>query len=84
MIEDVKTHLWHYAILMLMIFSGGVVFFFSPNKMIKFQLGVLVATAYVVWGMTHHFLEKNLNPKIVIEYILIGFLAVILLGGALL
>lgn len=84
MIEDLKTHFWHYSILVLILFVGGLVFILDPHKIIKFQVGSLIAAAYVFWGIIHHFLEKNLNFKIVVEYMLIGVLSMALLGGILL
>lgn len=84
MIKDFKDHFWHYLILVLILFIGGVVFVLDTNKVIKFQVGTLVAIAYVFWGTIHHFLEKNLNFKIMVEYLLIGALSVALLGGVLL
>lgn len=84
MIKDIKTHFWHYAILILIILVSGIAFFSSSDKTVKFQVGVLAAFAYVFWGFFHHFLEDNLNVKIMVEYILIGALSVVLLGGILL
>ena len=84
MIEDFRNHFWHYLILLLILLIGGLVFVLNPNKIIKFQVGTLVAIAYIFWGIIHHFLEKNLNFKIMVEYLLIGALSVALLGGILL
>ncbi len=84
MMKDAKSHFWHYAILILLIFSGAVVFFSHPEKTIKFQVGALISLAYIFWGIFHHLLEGNLTLKIVIEYSLIGLLSVIFLGGILL
>lgn len=84
MIKDFKNHFWHYLFLVLILLVGSLVFTLDPNKIIKFQVGTLVATAYVFWGIIHHSLEKNLNWKIMVEYMLIGALSVVLLGGILL
>ena len=84
MTEDIKKHLWDYAVLVLIIFVGGVIFFFNQDKIVKFKVGTLAALAYIFWGVFHHFLEKNLNLKIVVEYTLIGAIAIVLLGGLLL
>lgn len=84
MIEDLRNHFWHYLILLLILLVGGLVFILEPNKIIKFQVGTLIAVAYVFWGIIHHSLEKNLNFKIMVEYMLIGTLSMALLGGILL
>lgn len=84
MIESIKAHFWHYTILATIILAGGIVFFSCPDKTIKLQVGILTTLAYIFWGIFHHLLENNLNFKIMIEYTLIGVLAIILLGGVLL
>lgn len=84
MIEDIKAHFWHYSILILILTIGGIAFFNSTDKMVKFQVGSLTALGYIFWGIFHHLLEKNLNLKIVVEYSLMGILSIVLLGGALL
>ena len=84
MIHDIKSHFWHYVILLLIILVGGIVFFSYSDKMIKFQVGALTAIAYIFWGIFHHLLEGSLNLKIMIEYNLIGVLSAVLLGGILL
>lgn len=37
----------------------------------------LVALVYVGWGVVHHWLEHDLNVRIVVEYILIGAIAML-------
>lgn len=84
MIDEIKAHFWHYVILVLIIFTGGFVFFLYQDKTLKFQVGSLTALAYICWGIVHHRWEKNLNFKIVVEYVLVGVLTIVLLGGILL
>ncbi|MFH0864184.1 MAG: hypothetical protein V1858_03795 [Candidatus Gottesmanbacteria bacterium] len=83
-INDVKTHFWHYLILLMIIAIGGIAFIKQTNIQNRFYIGSLVAIAYVFWGIFHHLMEKNLKLKIVIEYSLIALMAVVLLGGILL
>jgi hypothetical protein len=49
---------------------------FSYDK--AFQIAIVVATAagYVVWGIVHHYIHKDLHLSVIIEYILIAFLGV--------
>lgn len=84
MIKDIKNHIWHYTILLLIILVGGFGFLSTSDKIVRFQIGVVMTLGYTFWGAIHHYLEKNLNFKIVIEYILIGLLAIVFLGGTLL
>lgn len=82
--EEIKTHLVHYLILIFIILVGGISFIFFQDHIIRFTIGLLLVVSYILWGIFHHFLESNLNSKIVIEYILIGILSIIFLGGLLL
>ncbi|HWA52070.1 MAG TPA: hypothetical protein VG895_03390 [Patescibacteria group bacterium] len=55
-------------------------FAFSYNK--DFQLAVVTASSfsYFVWGIIHHFIKKDLNLQILIEYAmfsLIGFVTLV-------
>lgn len=80
MFEDIKTHTLHYLILITIMAIGfGSVFAFSENKNTQFLLGGLTAVLYVFWGIIHHYMEDDLNLKIVIEYTLIAALSVTIL-----
>lgn len=82
--KDLKQHAWHYLTLVIILLVGGIAFLTSTEKIFRFEIGALMAIAYIFWGFIHHHLENNLKPKIMVEYTLIGALAVILLGGVLL
>lgn len=49
------------------------------NPTLQFTIGVTTSVAYVFWGIIHHALNGDLHAKIVIEYILIGGIAIALL-----
>ena len=42
-------------------------------------LTFITAVAYVLWGFIHHAMRKDLHQKIVVEYLLIGAIAIVLL-----
>jgi len=52
---------------------------FRPNASYQLFTGIATAVAYVLWGIIHHALEKDLHHKIVIEYMLVGAIAIVLL-----
>ena len=83
--DKLKNHFFQYFVL-LTILSLGFVSFVSSfgNRRLQFKIVVTTSFLYVVWGVVHHFLEKTLYPKIVVEYILVALLAVVILGGLLL
>ena len=64
-----KSHLIHYLILFLFLGLGLWGFsYFSYDRDLQRLIIILVAVAYLSWGIVHHYLEESLNPKIVIEY----------------
>lgn len=77
MIEDLKTHLVHYLVLILILGSGFLAFwYFTKDSVSQFLAILTTAFSYLVWGIIHHWLEDNLNLKIVVEYILFAALGV--------
>lgn len=81
--KDFPFHLSHYLILII-ILSVGLLFFFLSmgNRHQQMFIALIFSGVYLVWGIVHHYLEGNLHPKIVVEYLLIALLAVFLLRGA--
>lgn len=80
MFEDIKTHIMHYAILATILIIGfGSILIFSSGKQIQLFLIVATTILYAFWGIIHHYMEDELNLKIVIEYILIALLIAIIL-----
>lgn len=84
MIEDAKNHLLHYAILITILVVGfGSIVLFSSNKQIQLSLAVITAISYVLWGITHHYMEDDMSVKVVVEYILIAMLSILILFSVL-
>jgi hypothetical protein len=63
----------------------GAVFFLLLFSLLKedrsgqFLILTLFVIFYIGWGTIHHLLEKTLHLKVMIEYILIGAIALFLL-----
>ena len=74
-----SKHLPHYLSL-LGIFILGVLGFviFSYDK--GFQIAILAAIAisYVVWGIIHHSIHKDLYLAVVLEYIAVAILGFVI------
>jgi len=84
MISHFKTHFFQYFILLIIVALGAISFIiFIGDKELQFKIILVTSFLYVVWGVVHHFLEKTLYPKIVIEYIAVALLAIVILGGLL-
>jgi len=75
-----KQSIVHFIVL-IAILAAGVLTFISvrPNTTLQLFVGILTAVAYVLWGFIHHALRKDLHQKIVVEYLLIGTIAIVLL-----
>lgn len=70
----------HYIVLVAMLALGMAGFFYvSPNHQLQLAIGVATSIGYVLWGILHHTAKGELHRKIVIEYVLIGAIAIILL-----
>ena len=78
--SEIKKHLFPYLVLLT-----GAIFFlllfsiFMGNRANQFLIFALFIIFYITCGITHHLLEKTLHLKIVVEYILIGAIALFLL-----
>jgi hypothetical protein len=79
-----RIHLMHYIVLLCILCGGlGAFYYAGPDRALQFIIGVIIAVSYVAWGLIHHALQKDLHQKIVVEYILIGAIAVILMATVL-
>lgn len=69
----------HYLAL-LGIFAAGLVafIFFSYDSAFKMAIIIGVTISYVVWGIVHHLLRKDLYLEVVLEYIAVALLGLII------
>lgn len=70
-----KKHITYYlSLLLLMALGVSLTLIAAPN--IKLQSSIILITIlfYMLLGMFHHLINHELTLKIVIEYLLIGFL----------
>lgn len=70
----------HHIVLLLILGCGILMFYYtSGNQMLQLASGIVTAVLYVVWGIAYHSHSGDLHKKIVIEYLLIGAIAIMLL-----
>lgn len=75
-----SIHTMHFIILILILLgSAGAFLLLQGNHTSQLIVGVLTAVSYTLWGIIHHMLQKDLHTKIVVEYILMGAIAIVLL-----
>jgi len=70
----------NYIVLLIILVTGIWTFAGAQNdKAMQMYIGVATAISYVIWGIIYHTLEGDLHPKVVIEYCLVGMVAIVLL-----
>ena len=70
----------HFLVLLAILAAGVFAFMYvRPNTTIQLLVGIVTAVLYVLWGFIHHAIKKDLHQKIVVEYLLIGAIAIVLL-----
>lgn len=75
-----RTYITHYIVLIAILAIGAWTFFaVSPNKQLQLFTGIALSASYAVWGIVHHWAKREHHAKVVIEYVLIGAIAVVLL-----
>ncbi len=75
-----KIHRLHFFILLIILTTGiGLFFYASGNRSLQLVAGITTALAYVAWGIIHHALQRDLYAKVVVEYMLMGLIAIVLL-----
>ena len=74
-----------HTLILFCIVAGGLAAFYyvRPNASLQFTVGVITSIAYVLWGVIHHAIQKDLHLKVVIEYVLIAAIAIVLLATVL-
>jgi EamA domain-containing membrane protein RarD len=71
-------HLPHYFVLFGVLFAGVLAFtLFSYDKIFQMIVTIAVAVSYVVWGLIHHWIHRDLYFSVVIEYLVVATLGVV-------
>lgn len=78
--SELKNHTGDYVILSLILIFGLFGFwFYSYNPLLRQIIILSTVLFYWGWGIMHHFLEKTLNFKVVVEYTVVALFGVVLL-----
>lgn len=78
--KEFNKHLLDY----LLLFTAGIFFtlslsLFRGERLLEFIILLSFISFYIIWGIYHHLVIDKLHFKIVLEYIMIGFLVIFLL-----
>ncbi len=84
MFREIEQKPLEYLALAFILVSGLVLFFiFSFDKHMQRRVVYATTALYFSWSIYHHYKRGDLQMSIVIEYILIGILALLLASGTL-
>ncbi len=72
-------HAPHYLSLIAVITLGLVGFMvFKYDRAVQTAAIVATAVSYVIWGVVHHYIHKNLYLIVIIEYVLVAIVGLII------
>ncbi|PIS09500.1 hypothetical protein COT75_01185 [Candidatus Beckwithbacteria bacterium CG10_big_fil_rev_8_21_14_0_10_34_10] len=80
MLNELYKNRLHYLFLFTGLFLG-LTFFFGLFNLPSFKVGSIIGLCvfYFFWGIIHHWLEKDLHIKIVLEYLFVSLIALAIL-----
>ena len=71
----------HTFVLLFILATGLWSFWYAGgNVMLQLIIGGVTTIAYVLWGIVHHVMNGDLHKKVVVEYVLVGLIALVLLA----
>lgn len=75
-----KNNAIHTIVLFAMLITGILALWYARGQnMVQTGIGICMSLAYVAWGLIHHTLKGDLHRNVVVEYVLVGLIAIILL-----
>ena len=78
--EDIREHLSHYLALLFILGFGTASFvFFQRTPQMQIVSAFLTVSFYVLWGIVHHYIEKDLHIRVVVEYMTVALLGFLIL-----
>lgn len=78
--KEIRNNFWQYLLFFIVSLFFLLSFFLAKeSRSNQFLIITLFVIFYIFWGAVHHYLDHTLNLKIVVEYILIGFIVLFLL-----
>lgn len=73
-------HLSHYMALFGILLAGfaGLILF-SYDKNFQVAIALALSLSYIAWGVTHHYLHKDLHIEVFIEYLVVAVLGFVII-----
>jgi len=77
--RSISKHLPHYFVLFGTFLAGILAFsLFSYDRIFQMIVAVAVATSYVIWGLVHHSIHRDLYFSVVLEYLAVAALGLVM------
>jgi len=77
--KSISKHLPHYFVLFGLLLTGVLAFIlFSYDRAFQTIVSVAVAISYVIWGLVHHSIHRDLYFSVVLEYLAIAALGLVM------
>lgn len=77
--RNIAKKLPHYLTLLGLLGAGAVGFiFFSYDRIFQIGVSIALAVSYVVWGVVHHYLHRDLHLTVLIEYLVVAALGLVI------
>ena len=78
--KDLTKHLSHYLVLFGLLLAGFIgLVIFSYDKNFQIAVGLALSASYVAWGVTHHYLHKDLHIETFLEYLAVAVLGFVII-----
>lgn len=78
MTKKTIQHIYHYMPLIGILAVGVLGFYiFAYDRIFQIFISVALAVSYLVWGIVHHYIHKDLHLSVVIEYIIVASLGLV-------
>ncbi len=72
-----KKHFGYYLSFLAILGAGITAVFLSQgDKNLQLDFVILLAGAYILWGILHHFVHHSVTIRLTIEYIVVACLGV--------
>lgn len=78
--RDLTRHLSHYMALFGILLAGfaGLILF-SYDKNFQIAVAAALSASYVAWGVTHHYLHRDLHIETFLEYLAVAILGFVII-----
>lgn len=78
--KGITKHFSHYASLIGILIFGLLGFlFFNYERGFQVAIAISMALSYVSWGIVHHYIHRDLDLNVFIEYVIIALLGLVIM-----